>query len=487
MIRAYTDGYLQTQRIEGYQQALADGGLQVSAEMIQSGHTKLHAGFSEEHGYEAMQRLLAMDPPVTAVFASSDVQAFGAWKALRESNKRVPEDLALVGYDDLKASTFFGLSSVAQSMVSTGRAAAQRLLFRLDHAGTRHRLDHKIIPQLKIRRSSATVKDRISMNNNRHAGEIQRQLSRTLRSTDLSHLGAKYQGKVRDTYHAGDRLILVTTDRISAFDYVLRQTIPFKGQVLNQLAAYFFEATQDIVPNHVVSVPDPNVTVAQRCEPTMLEFVVRGYLVGHAWRVYRTGQRTLCGKVLPEGLRQNDRLPKPILTPTTKAHEGHDEDISRDDAIAQGLISAELFDKLEAYSLALFERGTELAAAQGLILVDTKYEFGLTSDGTHVLIDEVHTPDSSRYFYLEPYEELQHQGKSQQQLSKEFVREWLMSRGFQGKSGQELPDLPDDFRTQVSARYIELFESVTGNVFQPDTHSDPNARIHSTLSELTQG
>ncbi len=320
------------------------------------------------------------------------------------------------------------------------------------------------------------------MSTTQHQAAIQQQLGSALAQTDLNGLGAKYQGKVRDTYRQGDRLILVTTDRISAFDYVLRQTIPFKGQVLNQLAAYFFEATRDIVPNHIVSVPDPNVTVALRCKPTSLEFIVRGYLVGHAWRTYRSGKRTLCGKVLPDGLHQNDKLPKPILTPTTKEQEGHDEDASREDAIAQGLISAALFDKLEAISLALFERGTQLATEQGLILVDTKYEFGRAPDGTYVLIDEVHTPDSSRYFYLDPYAKLQQRGEPQRQLSKEFVREWLMDRGFQGKSGQMLPDLPDEFRSKVSARYIELFELITGKPFQPDTHPDPEARIRAALT-----
>ncbi|MCY4225983.1 MAG: phosphoribosylaminoimidazolesuccinocarboxamide synthase [Bacteroidetes bacterium] len=314
-----------------------------------------------------------------------------------------------------------------------------------------------------------------------HSKIINDQLDHTLTSTNYSDLGTKYQGKVRDTYDQGAHLILVTTDRISAFDIVLEQSIPFKGQVLNQLAAYFFEATEDIISNHIVSVPDPNVTIAHKCTPGKLEFVVRGYLVGHAWRTYRSGKRSLCGKALPEGLNENDRLPHPILTPTTKAQVGHDEDISRDDAIAQGLIDAETFDRLEEVSLALFQRGTELAAAQGLILVDTKYEFGETTDGDWVLIDEVHTPDSSRYFYLDPYEELLRNGQPQKQLSKEFVREWLMGQGFQGKDGQTSPALPDDFRVQVSQRYIDLFEKVSGKPFAPDTHSNPEQRILSVL------
>lgn len=307
------------------------------------------------------------------------------------------------------------------------------------------------------------------------------QLSRTLRSTHFTDLGVRYQGKVRDTYQKDDQLILVTTDRISAFDHVLRQTIPFKGQVLNQLAAYFFDSTQDIVPNMVRSVPDPNVTVAMQCAPTQLEFVVRAYLVGHAWRTYRSGGRILCGKSLPERLRQNDRLPTPILTPTTKAHEGHDEDISREEAIAQGLIEADIFYRLEATALALFQRGTEMAADRGLILVDTKYEFGQTPNGDYVLIDEVHTPDSSRYFYAEPYEGLLSRGEPQKQLSKEFVRKWLMENGFSGKEGQTLPDVPDAFRAEVAARYIELYETVTGMTFEADTHPDPTARIHDAI------
>jgi len=315
-----------------------------------------------------------------------------------------------------------------------------------------------------------------------HKDAIHNQLGKTLVGTNFTDLGTKYQGKVRDTYEQGDQLIMVTTDRISAFDRVLDQTIPFKGQVLNQLAAYFFEATRDIISNHILSVPDPNVTVAQKCEPGKLEFVVRGYLVGHAWRTYRTGKRTLCGKSLPEGLTENDKLPVPILTPTTKAQVGHDEDISREEAIRQGLIESETFDNLEEVSLALFQRGTELAAAQGLILVDTKYEFGQAPDGHWVLIDEVHTPDSSRYFHLDPYKDLLRQRKPQQQLSKEFVREWLMSQGFQGKDDQQAPTLPDEFRVQVSERYIDLFEKVSGKSFAPDTHSDPEQRILAVLT-----
>jgi phosphoribosylaminoimidazole-succinocarboxamide synthase len=312
-------------------------------------------------------------------------------------------------------------------------------------------------------------------------GTIRDQLSRTLQVTDFDGLGTRYQGKVRDTYDSGDRLILVTTDRISAFDHVLRQSIPFKGQVLNQLAAYFFERSSDILPNHVLSVPDPNVTVAARCDPMPIEFVVRGYLVGHAWRVYRDGGRVLCGVRLPEGLAANAAFGDPILTPTTKASEGHDEDISAEEIVGHGILDADTFEYLREMSLSLFRRGTELAKEQGLILVDTKYEFGRRPDGTLVLIDEIHTPDSSRYFYADGYEERVAAGEPPRQLSKEFVREWLIDHDFMGREGEQLPDLPDDFRITVSERYVELFESVTGTSFVPDTHPRPTERILAAL------
>lgn len=307
--------------------------------------------------------------------------------------------------------------------------------------------------------------------------QIRDQLAATVQETRFSFLDDRYGGKVRDTYRHEDQLVLVTTDRISAFDNILRQTIPFKGQVLNQLAAWFFEQTKDIVTNHVVSIPDPNVTIARRCQALPVEFVVRGYLAGHAWRVYRDGGRLLCGKSLPDGLRQNSRLPSPILTPATKAEEGHDEDISRQGIIDRGILSADLFDELERISLALFQRGTEKAADRGLILVDTKYEFGLDDEGGIVLIDEIHTPDSSRYFYADTYDSLLAADQPQRQLSKEFVREWLMENGFQGLEGQTLPDLTDDFRIQVAQRYIELFERVTGQTFTPDTDDHPAVRM----------
>jgi phosphoribosylaminoimidazole-succinocarboxamide synthase len=303
-----------------------------------------------------------------------------------------------------------------------------------------------------------------------------------LRRTQLDGFRRRYEGKVRDVYHTGDgRLILVTTDRISAFDHVLRQAIPLKGQVLNQVAAFFFERTADVAPNHLLGVPDPNVTVARACTPFPIEFVVRGYVAGHAWRVYRSGGRELCGQRLPDGLTEAARLDHPILTPATKAAEGHDEDIAPDDILARGLLQPGDLEEATHLAFALFKRGSEIAAQRGLLLVDTKYEFGRTPDGDIVVIDEVHTPDSSRYYYAEGYEERLRQGLPQRQLSKEFVREWLIDHGFQGLDGQRLPDLPDEFVEEVSSRYVELYETVTGRAFVPDLHPDPEARIVTAL------
>jgi len=274
-----------------------------------------------------------------------------------------------------------------------------------------------------------------------------------------------YKGKVRDVYTIADKyMVMVVSDRISAFDIVLPRPIPYKGQVLNQIAAQFLNATRDIVPNWMISVPLPNATIGYKCETYPVEMVVRGNLTGHAWRTYKTGKRELCGVELPEGLKENDFFPKPIITPTTKAHEGHDEDISREEIISSGLISQKEYEQLEQYTLALFDRGREMARDRGLILVDTKYEFGKIGD-TIYLIDEIHTPDSSRYFYLEGYEERQRRGEQQRQLSKEFVREWLMDNGFQGKEGQHVPDMTEEVVGQISERYIELFEVVTGRTF----------------------
>lgn len=283
---------------------------------------------------------------------------------------------------------------------------------------------------------------------------------------------AFYKGKVRDVYTIDDRiLVMVVSDRISAFDVVLPRPIPFKGQVLNQIADRMLAATVDIVPNWVQNVPLPNVSIGLKCDPFPVEMVVRGNLAGHAWRTYKSGKRELCGVPLPEGMKENDFFPNPIITPTSKAHEGHDEDISREEIIDQGLVSREDYEQLEKYTLALFERGKELAKKQNLILADTKYEFGKIGD-TIYLIDEVHTPDSSRYFYADTYEENQKAGKPQRQLSKEFVREWLMENGFQGKEGQKVPEMTDEFVNSVSERYIELYENITGEKFVKQDVSD---------------
>ena len=291
-----------------------------------------------------------------------------------------------------------------------------------------------------------------------------------------------YEGKVRDVYNIDDKyLAMVVSDRISAFDVVLPKGIPFKGQVLNQIAAKFLDATSDIVPNWKISTPDPMVTVGRCCEPFKVEMVVRGYLAGSSWREYKAGKRTLCGVALPEGMVENQKFPSPIITPTTKADEGHDENISKEEIIAQGLVSKEDYEQLEKYTYALFQRGTEIAAKQGLILVDTKYEFG-KADGKIYLIDEIHTPDSSRYFYAEGYEERLKNGEKQRQLSKEFVREWLMENGFQGKEGQKVPEMTEEFINQVSERYIELYECIVGEKFVKATEeNDIEKRIEGNV------
>ncbi len=295
----------------------------------------------------------------------------------------------------------------------------------------------------------------------------------------------KYVGKVRDVYEFDKKIAIVATDRISAFDVILPRAIPHKGQVLNQIAAKFLEMTRDIVPNWLESTPAPNVSIGKKCQIFPVEMVIRGYLAGHAWREYRDGKRTLCGVPLPEGLKENDKLPEPIVTPTTKAHEGHDEDISREEILAQGIVEESKYKQLEAYTRALFAKGTEFAKSQGLILVDTKYEFG-ELDGTIYLVDEVHTPDSSRYFYGDTYEELQAKGEPQRQLSKEFVRQWLISNGFQGKDGQTVPEMTDDLVNSVSDRYIELFEKITGNQFIKDDYSNKLQQIEKSIKELVQ-
>ena len=300
--------------------------------------------------------------------------------------------------------------------------------------------------------------------------------------TDFSFPGQTnfYRGKVRDVYTVEDKLIMVASDRISAFDHILPRPIPYKGQVLNQIAAHFLKATADIVPNWLLDTPDPNVAVGVACEPFKVEMVIRGYLTGHAARTYNSGARVLCGVPLPEGMNENDPFPAPIITPATKAEEGHDEDISREEIIAQGIVGEEDYILLEKYTRALFQRGTEMAAERGLILVDTKYEFG-KKDGQIYLIDEIHTPDSSRYFYKDGYEERQANGEKQKHLSKEFVREWLIAHGFQGLEGQMMPMMPDAFVEQVSDRYIELYENITGKTFEKADVSSINARIEKNV------
>ncbi|MFC3415015.1 phosphoribosylaminoimidazolesuccinocarboxamide synthase [Algoriphagus hitonicola] len=294
-----------------------------------------------------------------------------------------------------------------------------------------------------------------------------------------------YKGKVRDVYIFEKELVVVASDRISAFDVVLPRAIPFKGQVLNQIAAKFLKATSDIVPNWVTAVPDPNVTIGKRCEPFKVEMVIRGYLSGHAAREYKAGKRLICGVTMPEGMIENDRFPNPIITPTTKASEGHDEDISKEQILAQGIVSSEDYSILERYTRALFERGQQMAAEMGLILVDTKYEFGKFGKEIY-LIDEIHTPDSSRYFYADGYEENQKNEMPQKQLSKEFVRQWLISNGFQGKEGQEIPEMTDEIVESISDRYIELFEKITGEKFHKATTEQIEKRIeNSILSHLS--
>jgi phosphoribosylaminoimidazole-succinocarboxamide synthase len=311
-------------------------------------------------------------------------------------------------------------------------------------------------------------------------------MANALSGTSFNLAGQKslYKGKVRDVYNINDEyLVMVASDRISAFDVVLPRGIPYKGQVLNQIASKFLDATSDIVPNWKIASPDPNVTVGHMAVPFKVEMVIRGYVTGHAWREYRSGKRLLCGVPMPDGLREHDPFPGPIVTPSTKAAEGHDEDISREEILSRGIVSEEDYNQLEDYTRALFKRGTEMAARMGLILVDTKYEFG-KKDGKIFLIDEIHTPDSSRYFYLDGYEERQARGEQQKQLSKEFVRQWLISNDFQGKEGQQVPQMTDAFVEEVSERYIELFESITGEKFVKADTSHIEERILKNINEF---
>ncbi len=311
-------------------------------------------------------------------------------------------------------------------------------------------------------------------------------MGNALKGTRFNLKGQKslYTGKVRDVYNINDDyLIMVVSDRISAFDVVMPKGIPYKGQVLNQIASKFLDATSDIVPNWKISTPDPNVTVGHMAVPYRVEMVIRGYLTGHAWREYREGKRELCGVRMPEGLKEHDRFPDPMITPTTKASHGHDEDISRQSILATGLVPETEYIQLEDFTRKLFQRGTEIAAEMGLILVDTKYEFGM-KDGKILLIDEIHTPDSSRYFYADGYQERQARGEQQKQLSKEFVRQWLIANGFQGKEGQKVPDMPDSFVEEVSERYIELFENITGETFVKADTTSIEQRILKNINDF---
>ena len=316
-------------------------------------------------------------------------------------------------------------------------------------------------------------------------------MSNTIMATNFRFPKQKsvYKGKVREVYTLeNDILVMIATDRLSAFDVVMPKGIPYKGQILNQIATKMMKATEDIVPNWLMATPDPNVAVGKACEPFKVEMVIRGYLSGHAAREYKAGKRLLCGVPMPEGMRENDKFPGPIITPATKAEQGdHDEDISREEILERGIVSPKDYNVLEQYTKALFQRGTELAAERGLILVDTKYEFGKTKEGEIVLIDEIHTPDSSRYFYADGYEERQTKGEPQKQLSKEFVRQWLISNGFQGLEGQTLPKMSDAYIESVSERYIELYESITGETFHPADVTHIEDRIGHNVSSFLNG
>lgn len=315
-------------------------------------------------------------------------------------------------------------------------------------------------------------------------------MSNTIIATDFNFPGQKdvYHGKVREVYTlANNQLLMVATDRLSAFDVVMPKGIPYKGQILNQIATKMMRDTEDLVPNWLTAIPDPNVAIGEACEPYKVEMVIRGYMSGHAAREYKAGKRMLCGVAMPEGMRENDKFPRPIITPATKAEMGdHDEDISREDILKRGIVSEEDYLVLEDYTNKLFQRGTEIAASRGLILVDTKYEFGKTTGGKIVLIDEIHTPDSSRYFYAEGYSERQERGEEQKQLSKEFVRQWLISNGFQGLEGQEVPFMSDDYIETVSERYIELYENITGETFVKADVSNIQKRIEENVLQYLQ-
>lgn len=302
----------------------------------------------------------------------------------------------------------------------------------------------------------------------------------------LTAVSSVYNGKVRDVYYIDNRfMVMVVSDRVSAFDFIMPRPIPYKGQVLNQLAAFFLDATKDICPNWVISVPDPNATIGILCKPYKVEMVIRGYLSGHAWREYKSGKRVICGVEMPDGLKENDAFPEPIITPTTKSDHGHDLDISREEIIQQGIVPEKEYELIEKYTRALYDRGRKMASQKGLILVDTKYEFGRANDKIYI-IDEIHTPDSSRYFYAEGYEERQAKGEPQRQLSKEFLRQWLIENGFQGLEGQSIPAFPDDFVHEVSERYIELYQKITGTPFQRADADNVLQRIEDNINRGLQ-
>ncbi len=347
------------------------------------------------------------------------------------------------------------------------------------------RFEQQDIVRHKLVQSIVTAFEQVEADEIENKQQKGRYMSKAITKTDFKFAGQKsvYHGKVRDVYDInGKYLAMVVTDRISAFDYVLPKGIPFKGQVLNQIASKFLDETRDIIPNWKVATPDPMVTVGLKCEPFKVEMVIRGYITGSAWRDYKAGAREICGVKLAEGLRENQKFEEPIITPTTKADEGHDLNISKEEIIARGIVSKEDYEQIEAYTRKLFARGTEIAAKQGLILVDTKYEFG-KADGKIILIDEIHTPDSSRYFYAEGYEERFAKGEPQKQLSKEFVRQWLIENGFQGKSGQTIPDMNEAKVAEITDRYIELYENITGEKFVKDTEVDVEKRIERNVSE----
>ncbi len=416
--------------------------------------------------------LLSKWPEVSK--ADKHTEIYLSDKLIEDFPGRITEISKWVSSGDLKKLKGAGLSVVSRNYPEKADAIRKKYGFK-ENPST-------FLYAFRLNGKPVTVLSQLIHKNNQ-SNSIKNM--NTLMTTDFDFKDQKsvYHGKVRDVYDIADRLlVMVATDRISAFDVILPKGIPFKGQVLNQIASYFLDATSDIVPNWKVCTPDPMVTIGLKCEPMKVEMIVRGYLAGSAWREYAAGKREICGVKLPDGLRENQKLPHPILTPTTKADEGHDENISREEIIERGIVSKEDYEQVEKYALALFERGTEMAARQGLILVDTKYEFG-KHDGNVILIDEIHTPDSSRYFYADGYQERFEKGEEQRQLSKEFVRRWLIDNGFMGKDGQKVPEMTDEYCREVSDRYIELFEHITGKKFEKAETENLSDRIAHNVAE----